>query len=384
MAERRFFFLQPGLELTFFSFAVFPSTTQEWIILNDPVTETADAAETALGLAARTADAAGSGAGLLRAKQSEGGSLLFHFESSVVGRSVFNEQTLLLMKEIDTIVMSVPGYTEVCQLAYDDNDVSTGCVPRVSPVLYFFPTIDAVTGNVTNDGNGEMVTDIDAVVRSFRANKRAFGYFLDSEFDDSSDGANLFNKVTRVKYPMGAPRAGFVAADDEENKQRSEIGELWLDFVEQALFKRFAMKAEFLSTPYMGLVNEQNTDVRFYAGYLRSKDSQQIIGLDLSWAGASVLAVWAYMCVSGLSQIPTPFAVTVRVYSGNIYQYWQLLHTSQVHCLLPLDDYSASNVYQYWQLLQTHTPDSGLTVFFVQPSQGVPHRFNVRRVPGDV
>jgi hypothetical protein len=154
--------------------------------------------------------------------------------------------------------------------------------------------------------------------------------------------------------------------------------------VEQALFKRFAMKAEFLSTPYMGLVNEQNTDVRFYAGYLRSKDSQRIIGLDLSWAGASVLAVWAYMCVSGLSQIPTPFAVTVRVYSGNIYQYWQLLHTSQVHCLLPLDDYSTSNVYQYWQLLQTHTPDSGLTFFFVQPSQGVPHRFNVRRVPGDV
>jgi hypothetical protein len=62
--------------------------------------------------------------------------------------------------------------------------------------------------------------------------------------------------------------------DDREDAQRDEIGEGWLDAVEAKLFARFKMKAKFLSTPYMGLLNEDGTDIRFYAGYLRSKDSQ--------------------------------------------------------------------------------------------------------------
>jgi hypothetical protein len=73
---------------------------QEWIILNDPVTETADAAETALNVAARTADASGAGSIPERSKQSEGGTLTFHFESEH-GGSVFNRDALLLMREID-------------------------------------------------------------------------------------------------------------------------------------------------------------------------------------------------------------------------------------------------------------------------------------------
>jgi hypothetical protein len=36
------------------------------------------------------------------------------------------------MKEVDDIVMSVPGYADYCQLAYDDgtsaNPTSSGCV----------------------------------------------------------------------------------------------------------------------------------------------------------------------------------------------------------------------------------------------------------------
>ena len=83
------------------------------------------------------------------------------------------------------------------------------------------------------------------------------------------------------------------------------------------------MKARFLSTPYMGLVNENGTDVRFYAGYLRSKDSQRIIGYDLSWAGASILAVWVYMTAHtgsafiatlGMFEILASFPVSIFLY----------------------------------------------------------------------
>ena len=279
-------------------------TFQEWIILDDPVTETADAAETALNIAARTADASGAGAALERSKQSEGGTLVFHFESDS-GGSVFNPASLALMRDIDELVMSVPGYEDYCQLKYDPvTEEVLGCATRVSPTSYFFPTKH---NNATiNDGRGDLVDDVDAVVRMFSEDRRAFGYFLDGDFD----AAGGVNRVTRVKYPMGAPRAGYVAADDREDDQRAEIGEGWLDAVEARLFKRFAMRARFLSTPYMGLLNENGTDVRFYAGYLRSKDSQRIIGYDLSWAGASILAVWVYMA----AHTGSPFVATLGMF----------------------------------------------------------------------
>jgi protein dispatched 1 len=290
---------------------------QEWIILNDPVTETADAAETALNVAARTADASGAGSIPERSKQSEGGTLTFHFESEDLG-SVFNRDALLLMREIDTLVMSTPGYENFCQLEYDGVN-ATGCVERVSPVLYFFPSVDDATGEVKYDGNGELTEDLDAIVAMFSNDRRSFGYFLDGDFDANGG----VNRVTRVKYPMGAPRPGYVAVDDREGAQRDEIGEGWLDAVEAKLFERFAMRASFLSTPYMGLLNEDGTDIRFYAGYLRSKDSQRIIGLDLSWAGASILAVWVYMSLHtgsvfvaslGMFEILASFPVSIFLY----------------------------------------------------------------------
>ena len=245
---------------------------------------------------------------------------MFHFESDS-GGSVFNPDALALMRDIDELVMSVPGYEDYCQLKYDPvTEEVLGCATRVSPVSYFFPSVDPNLQNATTyDGRGDLVDDVDAVVRMFSEDRRAFGYFLDGDFD----AAGGVNRVTRVKYPMGAPRAGYVAVDDREDDQRAEIGEGWLDAVEASLFRRFAMKARFLSTPYMGLVNENGTDVRFYAGYLRSKDSQRIIGYDLSWAGASILAVWVYMTAHtgsafiatlGMFEILASFPVSIFLY----------------------------------------------------------------------
>lgn len=250
--------------------------------------------------------------------------MVFHFESDS-GGSVFNPDALALMRDIDELVMSTPGYEDYCQLKYDPvTEEVLGCATRVSPVPYFFPSegFDPNAPNATiliNDGRGDLVDDVDAVVRMFSEDRRTFGYFLDGDFD----AAGGVNRVTRVKYPMGAPRAGYVAADDREDDQRAEIGEGWLDAVEARLFKRFAMRARFLSTPYMGLLNEKGTDVRFYAGYLRSKDSQRIIGYDLSWAGASILAVWVYMAAHtgsafvatlGMFEILASFPVSIFLY----------------------------------------------------------------------
>ena len=176
--------------------------------MKDPVTQTADSAETAVSLVDRYL---GATAALERAKQSERGTLTFQFETRS-GGTVFNAESLGFMKEIDDIVMSVPGYADYCQLAYDDvssaNATSSGCVSRVSPVLHFFPSVKTLSnGTIVTvpDGKGPLVSDIDAVVRSFDGNRRSLGYFLDGDFNAEK---SLVNRITRVKYPMGAPLLG--------------------------------------------------------------------------------------------------------------------------------------------------------------------------------
>ena len=120
------------------------------------------------------------GAAILpREKESEGGTLMFQFESTAPGTSVFNRESLTLMKEIEVLVLSVPGYTDVCQLKYDgegENATSAGCVESISPLNFFFPTVTVHangTVQVTPDGNGPLVDDIDAVVRAFDADRRS-------------------------------------------------------------------------------------------------------------------------------------------------------------------------------------------------------------------
>ena len=299
----------------------FTPPRQEWVILEDEATTKTDAGESAIALVDRYVTGSAS---LARAKPSEGGTLMFQFES-VDGGTVFNPDALRLMKEIDDIIMDVPGYEDFCQLAYDgtaDDANSLGCVPRVSPTLHFFPsTTTFANGTVVSvpDGGGELVSDVDAVVRRFADDRRTYGYFLDGDFDATT----LVNRMTRLKYPMGAPLPGYADADDDEDAQEGEIGLGWLDEVEVRLARRFGMRAAFLSSPYMGIPTEANTEIRWYAGYLRSKDSSSVIQYDLSWAGASILAVWVYMSFHtgsvfvgtlGMFEILMSFPVSIFIY----------------------------------------------------------------------
>lgn len=312
-------------------FLTLPATariaSQEWVILDDEVTSRTDAAEAALKLRDRSIGKVAGAAILPREKESEGATLMFQFESKVDGRSVFNRESILLMKEISDLVLATPGYADVCQLAYDgegENATSLGCVPPVSPLNYFFPTVtrhaNGTVANVTNDGKGaDLVTDIDAVVRSFDADRRGLGYFLDGGFDPQT----LHNRMTRLKYPVGAPLRGFADNSRDEEKQDNKVGKLWLDAVEKALFERFGMSAGFLSSPYLGIPSERDVEVRWYAAYLRRRDSQRIINYDLAWAFASILSVWGYMAFStgsvfiaslGMFEILMSLPVSIFIY----------------------------------------------------------------------
>ena len=146
----------------------------------------------------------------MRGQESEGGTLLFHFETKS-GASVFNPDSLRFMKEVDDLVMSVPGYADYCRLEYHPKG-GGGCVERMTPVLHFFPTevtLPNGTVAVVPDGKGPLVKDIDAVVRSFASARRKFGYYLGGDFDE----ATLVSSITRAKYPMGAPLFGEARSD---------------------------------------------------------------------------------------------------------------------------------------------------------------------------
>ena len=195
------------------------------------------------------------------------------------------------------------------------------CVKPLTAVSVFFPP----------NGEGELVDDIDAVVRVLGAeeNKKLYGYFLDGEFNKET----LVNKATRARYPMGAPIVGFASQEDGEREQGEIIGKAILDDIEKELFDRYKIKARFLSTPYMNKAVDRtefvsvgetaSMETRWYAGYLRSKDAANVINFDLAWAFASILAVWGYMAFHtrsffiaslGMFEIICSFPVALFIY----------------------------------------------------------------------
>lgn len=275
-----------------------------------------------------------------RGEESQRGSLFFQFVSNDGAETVFTKANLLAMREIHRIVVTHPKYKQYCQLKdpkvmkdditddiekiYSNSSVSylDVCVKPLTPVSVFFPP----------NGEGELVEDIDAVVREIGSeeNKKMYGYFLDGAFDVQT----LVNGATRARYPMGAPVIGYSSQEDREREQGVVIGEAILDDIEKELFNRYAMKAKFLSTPYMNKAidnkayeeadgEKANMQTRWYAGYLRSKDAANVINFDLAWAFASILAVWCYMAFHtrsffiaslGMFEIICSFPVALFIY----------------------------------------------------------------------
>ena len=128
-----------------------------------------------------------------RGEESQRGSLFFQFVSNDGAETVFTKANLLAMREIHRIVVTHPKYKPYCLLKdpkvmkdditddiekiYSNSSVSylDVCVKPLTPVSVFFPP----------NGEGELVEDIDAVVREIGSeeNKKMYGYFLDGAFD---------------------------------------------------------------------------------------------------------------------------------------------------------------------------------------------------------
>jgi len=239
---------------------------------------------------------------------------MFQWESSVDGQSVFTRDNLLAMREHERLVLdggskypvgSKYPYSSVCQLEYVGSATPT-CVPYLSPVPYFF------------NERGELVDDIDAVVRDvFAKDVDRFGYFL-GDFDSTTNVVG----ITRSKYPVGSPFHGFASATDRMSDQDSIVA-AFLDPIEEALFKRFKMQGNIVTSPYMRPAKEANVLTRWDSPFLRQRDSARVISSDLAWVIASVGAVWLYMCfhtgslfiaTAGMFEILISFPIALFIY----------------------------------------------------------------------
>ena len=106
---------------------------------------------------------------------------MFQFESTVDGVSVFNRESILLMKEISDMVLAT-RYADVPAGIRRRGETRRARCPYRVASEHFFPTVtrhaNGTVANVTHDGLGaDLVTDIDAVVRSFDATGAGWGIF---------------------------------------------------------------------------------------------------------------------------------------------------------------------------------------------------------------
>lgn len=266
------------------------------------------------------------------------GTFMFQWESTVPGESVFTRENLQAMREHERLVLegAVP-YDTVCQLQYDDDGMSS-CVPYLSPVSYFF------------DDEGKVVDDVEAVVRDvFAANISEFGYFL-GDFDAETNVV----KITRSKYPVGSPFRGFASATDRYAEQERMLGE-FLNPIEQALFKRFRMQGNIVTSPYMRPAKEARVYTRWDSQFLRQRDAARVISSDLAWAIASVASVWVYMVIHtgsmfvasvGMLEILVSFPMALLIYKL-VYQI-QYLGNIQVLSIFVILGVGADDVFVFY------------------------------------
>lgn len=240
---------------------------------------------------------------------------MYQWEAARAGESVFTKENLLAMREVEGLVLG-SSYDDFCRLEYDAAGAPVGCVAHSSPLLYFFPSYDA-SGNPVYDGGGDLVDDPDAVVRDvFARNVSRFRYFL-GNFDPSTNVVG----ITRAKYPIGSPlNAASTGASEEE-----VLGS-FLDPIEAALFRRYDMRGNFVSSPYMRPTRDKppaSLITRWDNELLRQRDSARVISSDLAWAIGSIVGVWIFMVFNtgsvfiatvGMFEILASFPIAILIY----------------------------------------------------------------------
>lgn len=250
-----------------------------------------------------------------RSDESALGTFVYQWEAARAGESVFTRENLLAMRETESLVLG-SSYDAFCRLQYDAMGAPVGCVAHLSPLLYFFPSYDA-SGKPVYDGGGDLVDDPDAVVRDlFARNVSAFGYFL-GDFDPSTNVVG----ITRAKYPIGSPLKATSTGVNEEEALRS-----FLDPIETALFRRYDMRGNFVSSPYMRPTREKppaSMITRWDNEILRRRDSARVISSDLAWAIGSIAGVWLFMVFNtgsvfiatvGMFEILASFPIAILIY----------------------------------------------------------------------
>ena len=202
-------------------------------------------------------------------------------------------------------------YPDLCVLSYDEEGNSAGCAPPKSLLTPGTLFVDSTwDGNKPQYPDLEDVTQeqIDARLLEIVTNptlRYMFGFHFDQNFGKPCDevpdiapdlecsGFWLKSKYVRSMIePVGVP-----ILNVNGKKARNGVIDSHMKVLDEEVMDVLGMKGGFLSTPLTSKAEVDDVEIVFMSNLLADRDFSLTVNGDLSWAAASLLAVFAYMAI---------------------------------------------------------------------------------------
>jgi protein dispatched 1 len=144
------------------------------------------------------------------------------------GHGVFSSQRVADMRSVEQRIVADGQWPQYCWTANFNNASDVRCAPPISVLNYFYPEV-LPNGDFLYNGRGDAL--VQPINETLALMADADGQFRDAyafvDFDFST--ANLRSTVTRLLAYAGLPRDGFDNEYSDEEKQRDEVSDYYVD-----------------------------------------------------------------------------------------------------------------------------------------------------------
>ena len=204
--------------------------------------------------------------------------LYFAFRSK--SNSVFSEDNLQIISDMESIVAGHVAYPKYCLLNYGDSGNAFGCVDKYS-------LVDLLRSNTNSS------VTLQTTLNQLYSKPFEYGYFFSKNYNVT----NGSGEYTRSILYTGLPLDGYLNKDDRTYEQGEAVVENYLMKVSDKLHDYLGTKRGFFSSKYMdekGRIKD-DLEVFWWSFGLQQAVFSEAAMADFLWAVFSVFSVGIYM-----------------------------------------------------------------------------------------
>jgi len=294
---------------------------ESWLIITEDMVTRFDAFGQARSMLPKAVDTVS----LERADVKDAATTYFIYTSP--NDNMLTPSGLRVMKKVEETYLKHETYPDLCVLNYDDEGNSAGCAPSkslLSPGTLFNATWDGEKPQYP-DLEGVTQEQIDARLLEIVTNptlRYSFGFYFDQNFGkrcdevpDMAPGLDCNGFWLKSKYVRSMIEPVGVPILNTRGKGKSAVIDAHMKVLDEEVMDVLGMSGGFLSTPLTSKAEVDDVEIVFMNTLLADRDFGLTVNGDLSWAAASLLAVFAYMAIHTRSLLISTIGMLSVIFS---------------------------------------------------------------------